>query len=275
LTWLCKKFKVYKSGYYFYVQKKASKQAKKDEVMFHVDRVFHTHDGVAGYKKVHRYLQQEGFNYSVEYVRILMKDAGLQSITQAKKKFSAPGKYCEAFQNKVKNRYNRRHPNRLWFTDFTYIRLSNGKFVYVCIILDAFDLSVIAFKVSHFIDAQLAIDTLDIALRKTKPRHRVILHSDQGVQYRAKKFTTYCKNHHIIQSMSRIGTPTDNAVMESFMGKLKCERTKHREYETSLMLTEDLLYYIYSYYNTKRIHQSLGYKTPVAFRNAYLTKITA
>ncbi|MGL5041733.1 MAG: IS3 family transposase, partial [Culicoidibacterales bacterium] len=164
---------------------------------------------------------------------------------------------------------------RLWFTDFTYIKLENGTFVYVCIILDAFDLSVVSFKVSHFIDANLAKDTLEIALRKTKRAQKVTLHSDQGVQYRAKTFTEYCKNNNVIQSMSRIGTPTDNAVMESFMGKLKGERTKHRAYETALNLTEDLIYYIYNYYNTQRVNQSLNYKTPEEFRKAYLEELAA
>lgn len=231
--------------------------------------MFHEHEGIAGYRKIHKYLINDGFPYSVEQVRKAMSLIGLQSIAQAKKKFNKPGAFHEAFPRLVKKDFRAIKPNQLWYTDFTYLKLDNGKFVYACVFIDAFDLSIVGFKISKNINVDLAIDTLKIAMKKFKVDSTLIIHSDQGIQYRAKRFVSFCKTNNIIQSMSRAGTPTDNPYAEGFMSKLKTERFKHRVYSNINEVTEDLTNWCYIYYNTKRINQGNDYMTPLEFRNNY------
>lgn len=239
--------------------------AEQDELDFHVDDKYHEHEGIAGYRKIHQYLLLDNHTYSVEQVRKSMKRNGLQSIAQTRKKFNKPGHLAEAFGNLLKD-FKVTKSNQLWVTDFTYQKLQDGSFVYVCVIQDYFDKTIVAEQVSKNIDAQLAIDTLEIALRKIEKKRDVILHSDQGIQYRSKRFVSKCKTLGVIQSMSRIATPTDNALMEGFMGKLKNEKLKHNEYKNILQVSEEVRKYCYDYYNKTRVHQSLNYATPSYYR---------
>ncbi len=102
-------------------------------------------------------------------------------------------------------------------TDFTYMRQPNGKFRYNCTIMDLFDRSAIASVNSDYINTELAIETLTEALKKEKPSNGILLHSDQGVQYTSWEFVNFCKDHGVIQSMSKAGCPYDNAPMERFL----------------------------------------------------------
>lgn len=231
--------------------------------------MFHEHEGIAGYRKIYKYLIKGGFPYSLEQVRKAMSAIGLQSIAQAKKKFNKPGAFHEAFPRLVKKDFRASKPNQLWYTDFTYLKLGNGKFVYACVFIDAYDLSIVGFRISENIDADLAIDTLKIAMKKFNVKTTLIIHSDQGIQYRAKRFVAFCTKNNVIQSMSRAGTPTDNPYAEGFMSKLKTERFKHREYNNINEVTEDLTNWCFGYYNTIRVNQGNSYITPLEFRNNY------
>lgn len=193
------------------------------------------------------------------HVLLSMRRLGIRSITQKRKKNVHPGEYCESFPDLVEGIFLQEQPNQVWYTDFTYVRVGSV-FYYICVIIDGCDGDIIGMQVSKNIDATLACDTLRQAIAKSKPKKAVILHSDQGSQYRSKKFTALCKEKSIQQSMSRAGTPTDNAIMESFMGKMKTERLKHIEITSLVQLDHEV--HIYSlYYNTERLHSRHNYQT--------------
>ncbi len=266
LNWLCKLFKFSKSSFYHYLNNKA----KQDEVDFHVDEMFHEHNVIAGYRKIYHYLKQKEFQYSLNTVRLTMKRLGLQSVVQKKKNWSKPGRLCIPFNNQLDGKFKAVAPNRVWYSDFTYIKLTTGIFIYVCLIVDAFDNSIVGCGISKRIDSLLAKSTLEVTLRKVGKIDGLIFHTDQGVQYRSKMFTMYCKTVGILQSMSRAGTPTDNAVCENVVGKLKNELINHYEYKHINELSESVLSFCYNYYNDKRVNQILDYLTPNEYRNKYL-----
>lgn len=116
-------------------------------------------------------------------------------------------------------------------------------------------------------DAQLAIDTLKMALSHNKVGNDLILHSDQGAQYTSFAFTKFCEKNKITQSMSRAGCPYDNSCMESFYGTFKSEFVWKHQFDTDESLNWQTQDYVYGYYNHIRPHSSNGYLTPFEKRN--------
>ena len=135
-------------------------------------------------------------------------------------------------------------PNEKWCTDFTYLHLSDGAKRYNCSIIDLYDKSVLATLNSKRIDAELAIQTLQIALDRNSVKGKIILHSDQGSQYTSRAFTEFCEGKGIRQSMSKAGCPYDNSPMESFYGTFKAEFIRQNRFETDHELNESTLDYV-------------------------------
>ena len=107
--------------------------------------------------------------------------------------------------------------------------MEDGRKRYNCSIIDLYDRSVVATLNSSHIDAELAVQTLKAALKRTNYPKNLMLHSDQGSQYTSRAFTDYCKEKGVKQSMSKAGCPYDNSPMESFYGTFKAEFiSKHR-----------------------------------------------
>ena len=131
-----------------------------------------------------------------------------------------------------------------------------------CSIIDLYDKSVLATLNSKRIDAELAIQPLQIALDRNPVKGKIILHSDQGSQYTPRAFTEFCMGNGIQQSMTKAGYPYDNSPMESFYGAFKSEFIRQNRFETDQELNESTLDYVYGYYNHIRPHSSNGYMTP-------------
>lgn len=186
-------------------------------------------------------------------------ELGLKSVNRRRKpKGSAPGKAHRKFENLLKGKFNVSQRNQIWCTDFTYLRLSDGSFRYNCTIIDLYDRRVVAEKCGRKMDANLAAQTLKLGLRKNGDVRGLILHSDQGSPYTSKAFTKYCKRKGLRQSMSRAGTPGDNAVMERYFNTLKAELIDQRSYKEETVLYRDIAEYSYDWYNETRPHTYNG-----------------
>ncbi len=157
-------------------------------------------------------------------------------------------------------------PNQVWASDITYIQLTS-EFIYLAVILDLFTRRCIGWELSRDIDTQLVLSALDNALkdRWDPDIKELIHHSDQGVQYASGEYIDRLKEHDFQISMSRKGNPYDNAFVESFIGTLKCEEVYLNEYETFPDALDNIPTFIEEVYNKKRLHSSLGYRSPMAF----------
>ena len=111
----------------------------------------------------------------------------------------------------------------------------------------------------------LVLDAILMAVWKRQPEFDVIIHSDQGTQYGAEDWQRFCKDHKLIPSMGRRGNCWDNAAMESFNGTLKKERVRGKIYRTRSQAKTEIFEYIEFFYNKKRKHSYLGYKSPEQF----------
>ena len=205
-------------------------------------------------------LQTEGICLSRETVRKYMnQELGLKSVTRKRKPGgNAPGKAHRTFENLLKGNFHASERNQIWCTDFTYLRLTDGSFRYNCTIVDLYDRRVVAEKCGKKLDTMLAAQTLKLGLKKNGGVKGVILHSDQGSPYTSKAFTQYCKRKQVVQSMSRAGTPGDNAVMERYFNTLKAELADQRDYREEEDLYRDIAEFSYDWYNEKRPHTYNG-----------------
>ena len=163
--------------------------------------------------------------------------------------------------------------NQLWVADITYIRLPRA-FIYLAAVLDAYSRRCIGWALARSIDARLPLAALKMALQTRRFRPgKLMHHSDQGVQYACYDYVQVLEQHQIIISMSRPGTPYDNAKAERFMRTLKYEEVYLNDYDTFAEVLSSVEHFIEAVYNHKRLHSALGYLPPVEFE-ASLSPLT-
>jgi putative transposase len=156
--------------------------------------------------------------------------------------------------------------DQLWIADITYIRLET-EFVYLAVVLDAYSRRVIGWALDRTLESCLAIEALQMALKRRKPAPGLVHHSDRGIQYAAHDYTDLLKANQIKISMSRKGNPYDNAACESFMKTLKYEEVYRQEYRDMADSRASIETFIDKVYNAKRLHSALGYRPPIEFES--------
>jgi len=155
--------------------------------------------------------------------------------------------------------------NQLWVADITYIRLPRA-FIYLAAVLDAYSRRCIGWALARSIDARLPLLALKMALQtRCFQPGKLMHHSDQGVQYACYDYVQVLEQHQIIISMSRPGTPYDNAKAERFMRTLKYEEVYLNDYETFAEVLSSMEHFIEAVYNHKRLHSAIGYLPPAEF----------
>lgn len=155
-------------------------------------------------------------------------------------------------------------PNRIWVGDITFIPTRKG-WLYLAVQVDLFSRRIIGWSMSERINQQLVIDALIMAIQQRTPEPGLIHHSDQGIQYTGASYQKILKTYEMIVSMSRKGNCYDNAVAESFFSNLKNELVYHCDYHDREEARAAVFKYIEIFYNRKRLHQTLAYKSPVQY----------
>lgn len=154
--------------------------------------------------------------------------------------------------------------NQLWIADITYIRLEL-EFVYLAVLLDAYSRRVIGWALDRTLRAELTLAALQMALERRLPAPGWVHHSDQGVQYACQDYVDQVREHGGHLSMSRRGSPWDNAACESFMKTLKHEEVYRQEYRDLAEARASIGRFLEQVYNQKRLHSALNYQPPAEF----------
>lgn len=155
---------------------------------------------------------------------------------------------------------NQEAPNHVWVSDITHLYV-NYKPYYLCVIIDLFARKVIGYKLSSNMELHIVLEPFNEAFEKRGRPCDLLFHSDQGSQFSSYKFRMHLQNLRVKQSFSNPGCPYDNAVVESFFRSLKAEEVYHKYYATIEEMESSIIEYI-DFFNNKRPHQKLGYKTP-------------
>lgn len=229
-----------------------------------------------GYRRVTIELQNRGYAVKEKIVRKFMKEDNLLCVKKRFKLRTTDSNHGEKIYPNLARDLKITGINQLWVADITYIQLSK-EFVYLAVIIDVFSRRCIGWELSRDIDTELTLDALRKAFktRKGDELKGLIHHSDQGVQYASKEYVDCLKEHGIQISMSRTGNPYDNAFAESFIKTLKCEEVYLNEYGTFNDALSNIDRFIEEVYNSKRLHSSIGYKSPINFEKALSLNIIA
>lgn len=267
LRWLCRHFDISLNCYYNYLKdNKRDYYEQREIINERIKYIYYNNNKTIGYRPMRIFLQRYGIHLSNPTIHKYMnKDLNLTAIIMRKKPNYKSCKKHKIFKNLLNQNFTVNEKNKVWCTDFTYMRQPNGKFRYNCTIIDLFDRSAVASMNSDYINTELAINTLTAALKKEKPGKGMILHSDQGVQYTSWEFVIFCRDNGITQSMSKAGYPYDNAPMERFYNTFKSCFYYRYAFESIEQLDEMTKQYI-NWYNYVRPHSANKYRTPMEVR---------
>lgn len=214
-----------------------------------------------GFRKILAVLIQEGFKIGKKKVKALMNKLNITVIYPKKKKFtSVSNKQHKKYSYLLDEKDTINKPNSAWASDITYIKLENG-FAYFCAIIDWHTRAILSYRLSNSIDTKLVSDTLNDAIDiYGKPD---IFNTDQGSQYTSEEFISILSKIDVKISMDSKGRAYDNIIIERFWRTLKYENVYLLNYSTIKEARDGIKDYIY-FYNYKRPHASLDYKTPMS-----------
>jgi transposase InsO family protein len=263
---LCRALEVSTSGYYAWIGRPVAAHAGRDAELDVRVRAAHAGSkGRYGSPRVHAELRANGEHVGRKRIARLMKRAGLAG--RRRRRFQATTDSKHAFPiapNVLERDFTATEPNQAWVTDITFLWTQEG-WLYLAVILDLFSRRVVGWATSANVDRHLALDALDSALRARRPSRGLVHHSDRGSTYASGDYRRALATHGIECSMSRKGDCWDNAVAESFFASLKREVEEIDRLESRAQAVLILGDYIERFYNLRRRHSTIGYKSPVEF----------
>lgn len=260
---MCQLLKVSRSGYYDWKSREMTETARRQQEMtVLIGVIFELSRRTYGYRRVAVELARMGRPAGPELVRKLMRAADLQpKQVKAYKRTTVQDPDAQPAPDLVRRDFTSPVPGRRLVGDITYIRVGTG-FGYLATVIDCFSKAVIGWAFDNHMRASLPVRALEMAARNHKLEPGCIFHSDRGTQYTSKKFRDTLRVLDMRGSMGRTGVCWDNSMAESFFATLKNELTHHVHYRTTEEAGADIANYIEMFYNQKRLHSRLGYRTP-------------
>lgn len=261
VTMMCGYFEVSRSGYYDWLKRK-DELDKDDELGRLIKQCQTQTKQTYGYRRVKLWLMREtGLTINSKAVLRLMRKYGLQAQIRRPRPLYQRQQKMMIYENRLNRDFRAERPNQKWVTDISYLHTKEGV-LYLSVIKDVYDNFVVAYDMGTVQDNALVYRTIQKA--KKEVADGLILHSDQGVQYTSHGYSNLLTRYGILPSMSRAGTPLDNAPVENFFGILKTEciyRQKIRTIQQAKNLVDEYIHF----YNFERIQLKNG-QTPFEFR---------
>jgi putative transposase len=251
---------------------KRSARARRDEALRGTIRQSWTENhAVYGVRKMWHELKPTDDPPARCTVERLMRQMGLQGVVRGKtKKTTIPDDAALRPQDLVTRNFTATRPNQLWVADLTYVATWRG-FAYVAFVIDVFSRRIVGWRASSSLRSDLALDALEQALhdRPLDESERLVHHSDRGVQYLSIRYTDRLAEAGIEPLVGSTGDSYDNALAETVMGLFKTEVIRHRGPWRGLEDVEFATLTWVAWYNTTRLHGSLGYVPPAKFEQAF------
>jgi transposase InsO family protein len=215
-------------------------------------------------------LRARGFSADKPRVERLMRENGIRARHKRKFKVTTDSKHkLPIAPNLLDRNFTPAAPNRVWTSDITYLWTDEG-WLYLAIVLDLFNREVLGWSLKPRMTADIVTDALTMAWFRRKPAPGVLHHSDRGSQYASQAFQDKLAEYDMTCSMSRKGNCWDNAPTESWFNSFKNERVHGWRFATREDMTATAFEYIEVFYNRKRLHSTLGYKSPTQFMYDWL-----
>ena len=262
---MCRFFGVSRSGYYSFVQRLDI--SKKETELAEVISAQQKRCGCTyGYRRMWLWLEKHSIHHNPKTVLRIMRKYNLQAEIRRRRKWVQMGQQIHKYENLLNRNFHADRPNHKWVTDISYIHTKQGV-LYLSMIRDLYDNSIIAYKTGTQQTVNLVLDTIHLAMKKEKKKvtEELQLHSDQGFQYTSQAYFNLTKAYGITPSMSRRGNCYDNAMAENFFSILKTECIYRHKPATFAQANEMIDRYIH-FYNYERIQLKTGV-APLALRH--------
>jgi putative transposase len=251
---------------FYYQRSVIAGEVRVDKLESKINEIYTKHKGRYGYRRITATLNSS-LESPVNHKRVqrLMQKLGLHALIRAKRRYIPNVGVRDAnIPNVLQRDFEATEPNQKWVTDVTEFNIGGQK-LYLSACMDLYNGEVLAYKTARRPIYELVSETLKSALARAGSTLKLIVHSDQGWQYRMPPYMQMLKGKGITQSMSRRGNCLDNAAIESFFGTLKTEYF-YLEKPKSIQQLETGIKNYMRYYNTKRIKLGLGSLSPVEYR---------
>ena len=263
---MCEFFEVSRSGYYDFV-KRIGQPEHDAEIARQIQECQKQTDKTYGYRRVWKWLKDRKIIRNPKTILRIMKKYGLLSEIRRKRKWVNLGQQVHRYANLLNRHFSADKPNSKWVTDISYIQTKEGV-LYLSMIRDLFDNSIVAYKTASQQTVNLVLDTIRLAMKREKMKiaEELQLHSDQGFQYTSHAYFKLTQSYGITPSMSRKGNPYDNAMAENFFSILKTECI-YRHKPASLHEANSLIDRYIHFYNHERIQLKTGVP-PLSLRHS-------
>ena len=249
--------------------KPSNRDIENEVLSKEIKQIFEENKGRYGPIRIAKVLYQKGIHVNRKRVSRLMRNMKLfpkgcryhyKHYNQKVNVVERPNLLNQVFESDGRN--------KIWVGYITYIPTKKGT-LYLAVFIDIYSRKVIGWSMGNRMKDTLVMDAFMQAYGKEHPESGLIVHTDQGSQFTGGKFRMLLVKYGAIHSNSRKGNPYDNALMESFYRTIKRELIQDARYESPEQAQKEIFKYIEIYYNTKRIHSSLGYISPSQFEELY------
>jgi putative transposase len=263
---MCRVLRLSPSGYYAWRARGPSAHELQDEALLAAIRQEHLASrGIYGAPRIQAMLKRRGICVARKRVARLMREAGIIGVTRRNKnRTTVRDPSARPAQDLVDRDFTADGPDQLWVADITHIPTKAGA-LYLAMVLDVWSRKVVGWAMRDEMPAELVLSALEMAHVRRRLAS-VVHHSDQGSQYTSLAFTSRCKGLDVRVSMGSVGDCYDNAMAESFFATLEVELLALVDvFGTKAAAKVQVFEFLEGFYNTRRIHSSLGYRSPVEF----------
>jgi putative transposase len=261
---MCAVLEVSPSGYYAWRDRPESARRAADRgLAADIRRIHADNRAVYGSPRMHAALRAEGRRIGVNRVARLMRHNGIQGRHKRRAPRTTDSNHSHSIApNLLDRQFTTAAPNQVWLADITYVPTAEG-WLYLAVVLDLFARRVVGWAMSETMPQELTIDALTMAIAQRRPGPCLLHHSDRGSQYAAHAYRRLLEENGMRCSMSRKGNCWDNAPMESFFGSMKTELDiDHVTFETRRQARVAIFSFLESFYNRRRLHSAIGYRSP-------------
>lgn len=265
---LARVFGYSRSSYYHCKYYRKKDNTRKAQIVKTMIKIYNNSYGTYGSPRLTLALRKEGYIVARRTIQNYMRELNIQSVVHKKFRYKKSNfkDYAYLRLKNIAKDTDVNDVNQVWTQDVTYIKLNDGTNAYLASVIDYYSRKVISYELSKSMATDLILRVLDRAYRMRKPKHGLILHSDKGAQYRSDKYKDFAYRHKAVCSYTRIVfSCADNAGQESFHASLKKEclyQFKPQSFDDTKKI---IFRYIDGFYNVRRLHSTIGYKSPDEF----------
>jgi len=260
---MCRLLAVSRTGYLQWRQRPPSARAKANARLDAQVAALHAASrGSYGRPRIVCGLREQGLRVGHERVRRSLQRQTLLPVYKRPYRVTTDSNHRQPVApNVLERRFDGWTINRAWVSDITYLSTGEG-WLYLAVVMDLASRRIVGWSMSDRLHAELVCQALQTAYWRRKPAPGLIMHSDRGSQYASDRYRRLIADFRMLQSMSRRANCWDNSPMESFFKTLKVERVYQLRYETRAQARLDIVDWIEGFYNHRRLHSSIGYRTP-------------